>query len=217
MIRRHLASVLTREATRNPVLTIVGPRQSGKTTLVRSCFPQHDYVSLERPDIRSAAREDPLGFLSLLGPDAIIDEVQKVPELLSYIQVAVDEDDRPGRFVLTGSQNLLLKQDVSQTLAGRAAIIDLLPFSLSELSGRPSWDPGDLARIAPDRPPALDVWDTVHRGMFPPIHDRQLDPTMWLADYHRTYVERDLRDVLRVMDLDAFDRFVRLCAARTAT
>lgn len=217
MIRRLLTSVIMREATRNPVVTVIGPRQSGKTTLVRTCFPGYDYVSLERPDTRSAATDDPLEFLSLLGSGAIIDEVQKVPELLSYIQVAVDEDDRPGRFVLTGSQNLLLMQDVSQTLAGRAAILDLLPFSLSEVSGRPSWDPGSLVRIAPRSPPALDVWDTVHRGMFPPIHDRQLDPTRWLADYHRTYVERDLRDVLRVMDLDAFDRFVRLCAARTAT
>ena len=200
-----------------PVVTLVGPRQSGKTTLVRHVLSRHRYISLERPDIRQAALEDPLGFLDdLRGDDVILDEVQRTPALLSYIQVEVDEDPRPGRFVLTGSQNMLLMQDISQTLAGRTAILRLLPFSLSELLGRPRLEVEVMLTRPPDRPPVLDRWETIWKGFFPRIHDQDLDPVRWLADYQATYVERDLRDVLRVMDLDAFRRFMRLAAARTA-
>jgi predicted AAA+ superfamily ATPase len=217
MIERLLGRVLAEQARGNPVVTLVGPRQSGKTTLVRHVFPDHDYVSLERPDRRSAAKQDPVGFLSAHRGEVILDEVQKVPELLSYIQVSVDEDDRPGRFVLTGSQHLLLMQDVSQTLAGRTAVLRLLPLSLAELLDREPIDPMALPDVEPGTTPADPHWKAVFTGFYPRIHDRQLEPTRWLADYHRTYVDRDLRDVLRVMDLDAFERFVRLCAARTAT
>ena len=217
MIRRHLRGVLVQQACSNPVVTLVGPRQSGKTTLVRDAFPDHEYVSLERPDRRSAARSDPLGFLASLRGNAILDEVQKVPEILSYIQVSVDEDDRPGRFILTGSQNLLLMQNVSQTLAGRTSVLKLLPLSLTELLAREPIDPAHLPDLEAGSSPHGKLWDAVFKGFFPRIHDKALDPTRWLADYHRTYVDRDLRDVLRVMDLDAFERFVRLCAARTAT
>lgn len=200
-----------------PVVTLVGPRQSGKTTLVRHLFADHRYMSLEQPDERAHARDDPRGFLAgLERQGAILDEVQRAPDLLSHIQVAVDEDDRPGRFILTGSQNLLLMEKVSQTLAGRTAVLRLLPLSLSELLGRDPVDPGSLDAVralglAPPRP----LWAALWAGFYPRIHDKGLPPQAWLADYHRTYVERDLRDVLRVLDLDAFERFVRLAAART--
>jgi len=219
MIRRHLAPVLRLEAARNPVVTLTGARQTGKTTLVRSEFPDLDYVSLERPDQRAAASSDPLGFLSRHSRGAILDEVQRVPELLSYIQVAVDEDSSPGRFILTGSQNILLMRDISQTLAGRTAVLHLHPLSLTELLGRDAIDVADPFALTdlPPQPPSLSVWEALWRGFYPRIHDRQLDPSRWLADYVRTYVERDLREVLNVMDLDGFERFVRLTAARTGT
>jgi len=246
MYRRRLAASLRDAAASLPVVTLVGPRQSGKTTLARSCFPDHRYVSLERPDERA---EDPSAFLGRFDGPVILDEVQRAPDLLSYIQGIVDEDDhrgagRPGRFVLTGSQNLLLMEKVSQTLAGRTAIRTLLPLSVEERFGRPESDPrdpfswgeaasggsdpmrsdGDGARDGardgggdePRRPEALpDLWELLVQGLFPRIHDRGLDAVSWLADYYRTYVERDLRDVLRVLDLDAFDRFTRLAAGRT--
>jgi hypothetical protein len=217
MFHRQLLPFLIDAAARMPVVTLTGPRQSGKTTLVRHAFPDYRYVSLERPDQRAAAVEDPLGFLATLRGSAILDEVQRAPDLLSYIQVAVDEDPRPGRFILTGSQNLLLMERVSQTLAGRTALLELMPLSLAELSGRPALDPGtlDALTVAEAALPALEPWDALWRGFFPRIHDQGLDPTRWLSDYQRTYVERDLRDVLQVMDLAAFDRFLRLAAART--
>ena len=216
MFRRALAKELRAAARRMPVVTVTGPRQSGKTTLVRHTFPRHAYVSLERPDERSRAREDPLGFLAGFRGGVILDEVQRAPELLSYVQNAVDEDRRPGRFILTGSQNLLLMEGISQSLAGRTAVLRLLPLTLAELTGRKSVDPRRLD--SPPRsmsPPKLDPWDVIWAGFYPRIHDQDLPPDRWLADYFRTYVERDLRDVLRVLDLDAFERFVRLAAART--
>ncbi|MBI3447506.1 MAG: ATP-binding protein [Acidobacteria bacterium] len=216
MFLRALAKELKAAARRMPVVTVTGPRQSGKTTLVRAVFPRHVYVSLERPDERSRAREDPLGFLAAFRGGVILDEVQRAPELLSYVQSAVDEDRRPGRFILTGSQNLILMEKISQTLAGRTAVLRLLPLTLAELTGRSAVDPRRLD--APPRkvvPPKLELWHTIWSGFYPRIHDQRLPPERWLADYLRTYVERDLRDVLRVLDLDAFERFVRLAAART--
>jgi len=210
-----LQSYLLERASRNPVVTVLGPRQSGKTTLVRHAFPEHRYVSLEHPPTRLRAQEDPQSLLS--GPGGLIlDEVQRAPDLLSYLQVMVDEDDRPGRFVLTGSQNLLLLHKVSQTLAGRTALLTLLPLSLAE---RWSWAPSMPAGLGlprTDRREPCPLWRAVWTGGYPRIHAKDLSPNEWLADYVRTYVERDVRDVLRVMDLDAFDRFLRLAAARTA-
>ena len=218
MFRRHLAGALEAAAAANPVVTLTGPRQSGKTTLVRSMFPHHRYVSLERPDLRLRATEDPAGLLAS-GDRLVLDEIQRVPELLSYIQVLVDEDDRPGRFILTGSQNVLLMESVSQTLAGRTAFLRLYPLSLRELQGRP---PLDLERL--DRPDvatadteqlAPNPWETLATGFYPRIHDRNLAAQEWLADYVRAYIERDLREVARVDDLRSFERFMRLAAAHT--
>ncbi|MBC8424629.1 ATP-binding protein [bacterium] len=216
MFQRHLKSVLLSAAIRYPVITLTGPRQSGKTTLVKSAFPDHTYLSLELPELRRRAIDDPRGLMAEIGgAKVILDEVQRAPDLLSYIQVAVDEDDSPGRFVLTGSQNLLLMQKVTQTLAGRTAVRSLLPLSLAELLGRDPVTPDTIDLAATNPPPSLDRWEAIWAGLYPRIHHRNLPPQEWLADYYRTYVERDLHDVLRVMDLDAFDRFVRLVAART--
>ena len=201
MIPRHLTPTIHDVAAKYPVLTLTGPRQSGKTTLVRDVFGDRPYVSLEDLDQRELAREDPRGFLARLEGGAVIDEVQRAPEILSYLQGVVDRDPRPGRFVLTGSSNLLLLESVSQTLAGRTALLTLLPFSLAELQ--------DAGRA----PRTLD--ELLFAGLFPPVHDRGLDPARWCGDYVRTYVERDVRRILNVSDLERFVTFVRMCAARS--
>lgn len=223
MISRHLTPALRRAAEQYPVVTVTGPRQSGKTTLVRAVFPGHRYASLEAPDVRARAVSDPRGFLGR-GDPMILDEIQRAPELLSYVQGLVDEDARPGSFIVTGSQNIVLMRSVSQTLAGRTALLLLPPFSLAELHGWPALDPGtlDRQRVAPQtpaatRPSEAELWPTLLAGFYPPVHDRGLAPRDWLADYFRTYVERDLREVTQVLDLRAFETFVRLAAARTAT
>ena len=221
MIARHLTPALRQAAESWPVVTVTGPRQSGKTTLVRAVFPGHLYVSLEAPDVRERALSDPRGFLAQ-GDRMILDEIQRVPDLLSYIQVLVDDDDRPGRFIVTGSQNILLMESVSQTLAGRTALLRLYPFSLAEIRGLPPVDPFTMDRDAPTgRPagslPADGLWETLAAGFYPPVHDRGIAANEWFGDYFRTYVERDLREVLRVADLRAFETFMRLAAARTAS
>jgi predicted AAA+ superfamily ATPase len=216
MLERTITDHILRVSKKMPIVTIIGPRQSGKTTLARAAFFSHEYVSLERPDERSFAIRDPMGFLARFKEGVILDEVQRAPELLSYIQTIVDEADRPGRFVLTGSQNFLLMQKVSQSLAGRSAIFTLLPFSLSELRKIQAIEPADLHNGSSiSDVPEVDIWQCVFTGFYPRIHDKDLDPQEWLADYHRTYVERDIRDILQIMDLDSFDRFVRLAASRT--
>ena len=217
MFRRHLEPHLASAARQMPAVTVLGPRQSGKTTLVRHGFPDHEYVSLERLDVRDRALDDPVGFLAGLSPTGVIlDEVQRAPDLLSYLQVQLDEDPTPGRVILTGSQNLLLMEQIAQTLAGRTAVLTLLPLSLSELRVGKPLDPPNLAESVPGAAPSgRSIWETVWTGFYPRIHDRGLPPQDWLADYQRTYVERDLRDLLRILDLDSFERFVRLCAART--
>lgn len=199
MVPRLLAPHLLRLAGQYPVVTLTGPRQSGKTTLCRATFPDKPYVSLEDPDQRRFAIEDPRGFLDSYAEGAIFDEFQNAPELPSYLQGMVDEDPRAGRFILTGSQHFAPMHRVSQSLAGRTALLRLLPFSLRE-----------LAAIAP----AKDLAATLYAGFFPRIHDRGLDPTQALRDYFATYVERDLRQLTAVHDLQRFDRFVRLCAGR---
>lgn len=216
MIRRALEPVLKKLALQYPVVTLTGPRQSGKTTLVQAVFPGHQYASLEEPDVREYALEDPRGFLGQFTAGVVLDEVQRVPALFSYIQTIVDREDRPGRFILSGSQNFLLLRAISQSLAGRSAILHLLPFSLRELTGRKPLPlealghelPGDW----PESPPGL--METLFHGFYPRIHDKGLDPTTWYSGYYQTYVERDVREIVNVGDLEAFGRFVRLCAGR---
>lgn len=221
MIPRHLQGTLLARAGAYPVVTVTGPRQSGKTTLVRATFPHHAYVTLEDPDERAFALEDPRGFLRRWPDGVILDEVQRAPDLVSYLQRIVDEDPRPGRFVLTGSKNFLVLRDVSQSLAGRTGILHLLPLASTELSRRPSLDPRAIG--SPPAPSSgtgadgtgADLMHTLFTGFYPPIHDRAVHPTLWLSDYYRTYVERDVRELLNVGDLETFGRFVRLCAGRS--
>jgi len=188
-------------ARRYPVVTVTGPRQSGKTTLCRAAFPKHNYVSLEAPDVRERARVDPRGLLGELRGGAVIDEVQRVPELLSYLQVEVDARPTPGRFVLTGSANLALLQSVSQSLAGRTAIVNLLPCGHEEVCRFPR-HPDDLDEL-------------IRAGGYPALYDRGIEPWDWYSDYLTTYVERDVRQVLNVGDLALFQTFLRLSAGRT--
>lgn len=201
-VPRVLQSRLTEAAAEMPVVAVTGPRQSGKTTLCRMAFPAHEYVTLEPLDVREFALDDPRGFLAQHPGPAILDEVQRAPELFSYLQEEVDRDASPGRYVLTGSQHLGLSEAMSQSLAGRVALLHLLPMSVDELAG--FGDPMD------------DLWTTVWAGGHPRIHDRDLSPDRWLADYVATYVQRDVRQVLQVMDLDSFTRVLRLAAGRTA-
>ena len=203
IIDRNLAEPLRRRLRHYPVVTVTGPRQSGKTTLCRTVLPDRPYVSLEGLDVRTYAREDPRGFLREYRDGAVIDEVQRAPDLTSYLQGEVDEDPTPGRFVLTGSQHFGLTDAVSQSLAGRVGVLYLLPPGLDELGrfGAP--------------PPSL--LETLWTGAYPRIHDRGIPADTWLRDYATTYVERDVRSLRNVTDLDAFSSLLRLAAGRTAT
>jgi predicted AAA+ superfamily ATPase len=216
MIKRSLQATLRRTARQYPVVTLTGPRQSGKTTLVRAAFPRHDYASLEEPDVRSFALEDPRGFLAQFRRSVVLDEVQRTPDLFSYVQTMVDDDDRPGRFILTGSQNFVLLRSISQSLAGRCAILHLLPFSRGELEGRGPLGITAIGRELPRRRAGAtgDAMETMFRGFYPRIHDRDLDPQKWLRGYYQAYVERDVRQIVNVGDIESFGRFVRLCAGR---
>lgn len=216
MRARDLAPVLRRVARQSPVVTVTGPRQSGKTTLVKAVFPRHEYVSLEDPDQRSFAAEDPRDFLGQFASGVVLDEVQRVPELFAYLQGHVDANPAPGRFILSGSQNFLLLEAVGQSLAGRVAVLHLLPFSRSELTGRKgvSWE--RIGRSVPRarEPQGADLLEVLHSGFYPRVHEKGVDPSRWLADYDRTYVERDVRSVVNVGDLILFRDFLRLCAGR---
>lgn len=201
MIERDLASRARKAAEGFPIVTITGPRQSGKSTLCRGVFPGRAYANLELPDSRRFAQEDPRAFLAGFPEGAILDEVQRCPQLLSYLQVMVDDDPAPGRWVLTGSQNLLLLESVSQSLAGRAAILHLLPLSRREM------------RRFDRYPESLD--ETLLTGGYPAIPDKGLSAPDWLGSYVASYIERDVRTITNVGDLMAFQRFVELCAGRT--
>jgi len=199
MIKREAESALINLAKQFKAVAVVGPRQSGKTTLTRYVFHDKPYVSLENPDIRRYALDDPRGFLSQYKTGAIIDEVQRVPELFSYLQQILDEDNTKGKFILTGSNNFLLQENISQSLAGRIAYLYLLPFTVSELTTEGSTN---LHKI-------------MFRGFYPPVYDRPAEACNWYPNYIRTYIERDVRQIKNITDLNAFERFLRLCAGRT--
>lgn len=217
MIRRHLETRLQQAADSYPVVSVTGPRQSGKTTLVRQLFKDAQYISLENPQEQEFALTDPQGFLERFTGPAILDEVQRAPKLFSYIQEIVDEQNKMGQFILTGSQNFLLMEKVSQSLAGRCAVLHLLPFSQGELENRPVMDIDALGRLLPQKHKQsirVGLFDRMFKGFYPPIYDRNLPPQDWQANYYRTYVERDVRQVLNLGDAETFARFVRLCAGR---
>ena len=200
MIERDIAGELIRSAAEYPVVTILGPRQSGKTTLARMTFPDKPWVSLEDPDVRMAAEADPRGFLGQFPAGAILDEVQRLPELLSYLQGIVDREGGRGRFILTGSHQPRLHEAVSQSLAGRTAVLTLWPFSLSELRHY-------AARLEP--------FELIVRGCYPRLHEDRLDPRRFYNGYLQTYVERDVRALIQLRDLSAFQKFLVLLAGRT--
>nr|CAA6829359.1 MAG: ATPase (AAA+ superfamily)-like [uncultured Thiotrichaceae bacterium] len=202
IIPRQLQPILVSRAKQYPVVTVTGPRQSGKTTLCQQVFPNKPYTNLERPDLRDFARNDPRAFLAQFGDQgAVIDEIQRVPELLSWIQVEVDEKKQMGQFILTGSHQLDLSREISQSLAGRTALLKLLPLSISELN-----DVEAYSSITTD---AL-----IHKGGYPRIYEQQLDPAMVLGDYFETYVQRDLRELVQLKNIQLFEKFVRLVAGR---
>jgi uncharacterized protein len=184
-----------------PIVTITGPRQSGKTTLAKMVYGDKPYVSLEDPDVRLSAQDDPRSFLDRFPNGAVLDEVQRYPDLFSYLQTRVDADGRMGLFLLTGSQQFGLLSGITQSLAGRTALVELLPFSFSELT---------CAERMPSQTDAL-----LHTGCYPPLYDRDIAPHAWFSAYVTAYVERDVRQMLKIQELETFQRFVRLCAGRT--
>ncbi|MEO6166472.1 MAG: ATP-binding protein [Chitinophagales bacterium] len=201
MIKRDAQKRLEHLAKTFKAIAVIGPRQSGKTTLVKKTFPDKRYYSLENPDLRNFALEDPRGFLKTMPHGAILDEVQRTPELFSYLQEILDDTKEKGLFVLTGSNNFLLQQTISQTLSGRIGYIQLLPFSLHELK---------TAKLIPTTDEEL-----IFTGFYPSIYDQQIAPADWLPDYIRTYIERDARQIKNISDLIVFEKFIRLLAGRT--
>lgn len=199
-IKREITPELQSLASDYPVVTLIGPRQSGKTTLVQEIFPQKPYINLEAPDIRQFAESDPRAFFEQIPDGAVLDEIQRVPVLLSYIQTIVDKQPtKKGMFILTGSHQLELHQAITQSLAGRTALLTLLPLTISELQ---------TANID------LNLDEYLLRGFYPRIYKEQLEPTKAYRNYFQTYVERDVRLLIHVKDLTTFQRFIKLCAGR---
>jgi len=201
MISRILSLELKKLLGEYPVVTILGPRQSGKTTLAKHYLANFNYRNLEQPDVREFADQDPIGFLADAGDPLIIDEIQRVPKLLSYIQSIVDKDNTIGRYVLTGSHQLQLREAISQSLAGRTAILNLLPLSIEEL---------DSTEIEFDH-----FSDYLWSGFLPRVYDQNQRPATAYANYYQTYVERDVRQLIALRDATVFEKFLRLLAGRT--
>jgi predicted AAA+ superfamily ATPase len=230
VLPRSLAATLRRAALSFPAIVVTGPRQTGKTTLLRNAFAAtHRFVSLDAPDVRRSAAEDPRRFLDDHPPPVVFDEVQYVPELLSYAKERIDADRRPGRWLFTGSQQFALMKGVVESLAGRVAVFELDPLSISEQLGRgaavrePSellkrvFDPDGAAEFPADAVRSDDTGARLLRGGYPQLAvEPELDARTWFRSYLATYVERDVRAVLGVGDLEAFGRFVALVASRTA-
>ena len=216
MITRHIKELVLEAATQYPVVAVTGPRQSGKTTLCRELFPDYIYVNLEKPDTRQFAIEDPNGFLAQFSKPVILDEVQRVPELFSYIMPLVDEHRKMGEFILSGSQNFHLQEAISQSLAGRCSTLKLLPLSYREIHGKANHDLFQLCNeplIGSND--AGSAFEQIFRGGYPPIYDRNINPTNWYAQYTQSYLERDVRSLVNVGDLETFERFLRLAAGRS--
>lgn len=200
MITRQLEPLLKKSAQQFPLVGIVGPRQSGKTTLARAVFPDYTYVSLEDLDVRQFAKEDPRQFLATYSNKIILDEIQNVPELFSYLQTHTDKNGTAGQYILTGSQHFLMMEAISQTLAGRISLHTLLPLSLMELGSHYN----DAANAA----------EYLFKGSFPRIYDQNIAPNSLYPSYIQTYIERDVRNIKHITDLHSFQNFIKLCAGR---
>lgn len=198
MILRKAENELKSLARQYKSIAVTGPRQSGKTTLVRKAFPDKQYVNLENPDVRRFALDDPKGFLSTYPDGAILDEVQRTPELFSYLQQILDEKNGKGQFILTGSNNFLLQDNISQSLAGRIGYLFLLPLSIEEIS-----------------PETGQANQLMLKGGYPELYQKEIEIDKYYANYIRTYIERDVRLLKNINDLYVFERFLRLCAGRT--
>ena len=197
MVNRTLAKKLKQVYKKYPVVMLTGPRQSGKTTLCKSVFPDKPYVSFENPENREFAEKDPKGLLNRYNNGAVFDEIQRCPSLLSYLQGIVDEKKKNGMYVLIGSQNLLLLRSVKQSLAGRVAILKLLPFSYEEIIGH-------IKNFSLDK--------MIYTGFYPRIYDQLLDPTETMRYYVESYIERDVREIINITNLSIFRKFVKLCS-----
>ena len=200
VIQRNIESELRQLLGEYPVVTVLGPRQAGKTTLVRYVLDDYEYCNLESPETRQFAVDDPKAFLSRFRGNVILDEIQRVPELLSYIQVIVDTEQRNGQFVLTGSHQLALREAITQSLAGRTSVLSLLPLSIGELSS---------AGVT-----FSSFEEYIYQGFLPRIYDQAQRPTQAYSNYYQTYVERDVRQLVNLKDLSLFDKFIKLLAGR---
>tara|TARA_R110000868_G_scaffold158036_3_gene385788 strand:- start:35544 stop:36704 length:1161 start_codon:yes stop_codon:yes gene_type:complete len=200
MFKRDIETTLQKGINSFPVIVVTGPRQSGKTTELRKLLPDYAYVSFESADTLLDAQDDPRGFLKRYPDGLIIDEAQHYPEIFSYIQEIVDADPKPGQYVLSGSQNFLLAEQVSQTLAGRAVILELLPLSYRE--------------YLTDAAPIDNMWEYLYTGSYPRPYHEKLDTDLWYNSYIRTYLERDVRSIVNVKNLSTFQLFLKLCAGR---
>ncbi len=201
MVKREISPIILSRKEKMPVIVITGPRQSGKTTLARALFADYEYINLEFPDVRARIAADPRFFLTMYdGGGIVIDEIQRLPELFSYIQGIVDETGKPGRYILTGSQNFLLVEKMSQSLAGRASLFNLLPFTISEISS--------------GFPVENNFIQLAFQGAYPRIYDQQLRPTEWYPSYISSYIERDVRQLENIRDLNRFHAFLQICAGR---
>ncbi len=206
IFKRTLTPLIKKAAQQYPVVGLMGPRQSGKTTLVKKTFPTYTYITMEDLETRASALEDPRKFFATydLAPGLIIDEIQEVPALFSYLQGIVDASPRRGFYVITGSQNFLLHEKITQTLAGRIALFTLLPLTVEELHGISTYT-------------SLSLENILYSGLYPRIYAEHMDVDFWFANYIATYVERDVRQIIKVSDVNSFQKFIKLCAARTGS
>lgn len=201
LIKRTITKCVQQQLEKYPILALTGPRQSGKTTLLKKLFPEYQYISMENPDTRAYATEDPHSFLDKYNSKVIIDEAQRVPELFSYLQTKVDESRIMGNYILSGSQNFHLIKSITQSLAGRVALFKLLPFDFQELK---------VENLL-----LGDYTDACFKGFYPAIYDREINPTVFYYNYIQTYIEKDITELINIRDIVSFRRFLSACAVRS--